>query len=186
MGTTRDKLRNDSGIQIAYTMIIEGYPYILTDGSPSAAVTAWAGTSWSQALPGLSVAGTFKQSLAPWSNEVHVPHFKFTVQPDGDDTFGTAMFKAKPDVRSELTTGFDTGDSGGGGFNISVKDADLFSTGQVFVGNESFNVTSAPTGTNIPVASNGSGFMAPFGTSAGAANTFPGPHTLPALSLIHI
>jgi len=178
MGTTRSAIRSEN-CTLAYVLCIEGYEYLLTDGLPSAAVTAWAATSWSKALPGLTITGSFKQTLAPWSNEVQIPRFKFTVQPDATDQFGIDMFRAKPEVRSELSVGFDSGDSGGGGFNITVKDAGSFATGApVMIGNETFNVTGNPAGTTIPVAVNGSGFMAPFGTSAGSANTLPGPHSI--------
>lgn len=179
MGTTQDAIRGGN-CQLAYVLAIEGYKYLLTDGDPAKAVTAWAATAWSDALPGLRVKGAFRQSLAPWSNEVQVPRFTFEVQPESTDQFGIDMFKAKPGVRSELTAGF-ASDADGAGFNISVQDAGLFAASSpVFIGTEAFNVTGTPTGTSIPVPAAGAGYLAPFGTNSGAANRFPGPHALPA------
>lgn len=184
MGTTRDAIRSEN-CELTYVLAIEGYEYIITDGLPADAVTAWAATSWTKALPGLEVNGTFNQSLAPWSNEVRVPTFRFVVRPEETDQFGIDMFRAKPAIRSELTVGFGTGDSAGGGFNINVKDAAVFPAGApVTIGNETFNVTGTPSGTTIPVATNGSGYLAPFGTSAGPANSFPGPHSVPATTTV--
>lgn len=179
MGTTQTAVRAGN-VTLAYVLCIEGYEYLLTDGIPGDAVTAWASTSWSKALPGLAVAGSFQQSLHPWSNEIKIPRFKFSIQPDETDQFAIDMFKIKPSVRSELTIGFDTADSAGGGFNINVKDAGDFSTGLVFIGNEAYNVTTGPSGTTIPVAVNGAGFMHPFSSDIGPVNTFVGPHSLPA------
>lgn len=183
MGTTRDSIRGGHP-QLGFVLVIEGYKYLITTGTPSQATTAWSGTLWSNALPGLQIDGSFSQSLEPWSNELDVPQISFRIQPDSTDQFGKDMFRVKPSVRSELTVGFDTGDSSGGGFNITVKDADLFTSGQVYIGNEAFNVTSSPSGTTIPVASNGEGYFSPFGTNAGAANTFPGPHSTAPGALI--
>lgn len=177
MGTTQTALRGENPT-IAYVLVIEGYEYLLTSGSTSDCVTAWAATQWSKALPGLQVSGSLSQSLAPWSNELNVRRMSFAVLPDAADTFGTAMFKAKPSVRSELTTGFGTDTSGTGSFNIDVQDATPFSSATtVFIGNEAFAVTGA-SGTTIPVDANGSGVFSPFSGDVGAVNTFPGPHNL--------
>ncbi len=179
MGTTQDAIRGSNhGPELGYVLVIEGYKYLITDGNPSDVVTAWAATDWADALPGLQVDGTFSQSLTPWGNEVEVPEFKFSVQPEVTDQFGRDMFTSKPSVRSELTVGFDSGDSFGGSFDITVQDAGLFTGTHVNIGNETFAVTGTPAGTTIAIALDGAGVFHPFSSNAGATNTFPGPHQL--------
>lgn len=178
MGTTADAIRSQRGVSLGYVLCIEGYKYLLTTGTPSDATTAWSGTLWSDALPGLQIAGTFEQSLEPWQDELSVPFITFAVQPESTDQFGRDMFKEKPAIRSELTAGFDTGDSSGGSFNITVQNATQFS-GQdyVFIGTEAFSVSSA-SGTTISVAANGEGYFAPFSTNVGSTSRFPNTHDI--------
>jgi hypothetical protein len=91
------------------------------------------------------------------------------------EQFAVDMHRAKPAVRSELTVGFDTGDSGPGSFNITVKDASLFEADTpVTIGNETFEVSGTPSGTTIPVAF--AGVFHPF-AGDGATNQFPGAHS---------
>ena len=179
MGTTRDAIRG-SNPELAFVLCIEGYKYLLTDGSTSAAETAWAGTLWSDALTGLRVSGDLEQSIKPWSNEPSVQSLTFSIIGDNDtDQFATDVFKTKPTNRSELTLSFDTADSDGGGFNINVKKATLFGAGDpVYIGGEAFHVTGTPAGTTIPVATNGEGYFAPFSGNTGSTNRFPQPHTI--------
>lgn len=186
MGTTSDHIRNNTGINLGYTIIVEGYKFILTDGTPAQAVAAHAGTLWSDALSGLEVKSSSNQSIKPWSNEVNVSDLVFGMVPDNTagataDQFGIDMFKSKPSAKSELTIGFETDTSAGGGFNITVQDSSDFSASAVmFIDNEAFNVTSKPSGTTLGVAANGEGYFSPFGTSGGGANLFPGPHNIAA------
>lgn len=179
MGTTQTDLRAKAGLSLQYVLVIEGYQYLLTDGDPAAAVTAWAATDWVLALPGLQVVGTFSQSLEPWSNELSTRPITFKIQPEATDQFGIDMFKSKPSVRTELTTAFDSDADAGSGFNIDVQSSTPFaSSGTAFIGNEAFSFTSKPSGTQIGVKASGAGFFSPFGGDATATNTFPGAHSL--------
>lgn len=181
MGTTRDAIRNDSGVQLAFVLVIEGYPWLICDGDTSGAVTAWSGSQWSQARAGLEVSGGMAQKLEPWSNELPAGGMTFTIY--GED-FAVDMFKAKPSIRSELTVSFDTSNSVPG-FNMTVKDAGLFSASDtVTIGNETFEVTGTPAGNTIAIAANGSGVFYPFTGNVGADNTGPGAHHVPPNVLI--
>lgn len=177
MGTTRDAIRTRNP-ELVYVLCIEGYPYLITDGLASEAVTAWAATSWTQALTGLMTSGGTSQELKPWSNELSISSMVFSITSEGrEDTFATDMFKSKPDVRAELTAGFDTG-SYGGTFNIDVANTSDFSTGTQYIGNQAFDVTSIPSSTELGVSASGYGIFAPFDTDAGTSGTFPGPQSI--------
>lgn len=182
MGTTATAIQGQSGVELCYVLAIEGYKYLLTDyPTLSAVTTAWSSTIWADALQGLQVKGDLSQHLKPWSNEPSVPTMTFSVMGDNsDDQFATDVFKSKPTNRSELTVGFDTGDSSGGGFNISVVDADRFSTAtHVYSGTEAFLVNGTPAGTAIAVATNGEGYFHPFTGNVGSSHRIPQPHNLP-------
>lgn len=180
MGTTRDAIRGGNPV-LQFVLAIEGYEFLLTDGSTSAALTAWSNTIWSKALSGLQVTGNMSQSLTPWSNEIVVPRMTFTVVPDDSDQFGIDMFKLKPSVRSELTASFDSDADGGSGFSITVKEADQFAAATtVFIGNEAFLVSGTPAGNTIAVAANGAGYFSPLSNDVSSTNRFPGPHNIAA------
>lgn len=177
MGTTSDAIRTRSGVQLGYVCAIEGYRFLLTSGSPTAATTAWAATSWSEALSGLEVSGTIDQRLEPWSNELPIRSLTIRVLPLEDDQFAKDVFTAKPTIRRELTLGFDTGDSAGGSFDITVQDATPWNgLNFAYVNGEAFEVDSA-SGSLISVTADGEGFFSPFGGNNGAANRFPGAHS---------
>lgn len=179
MGTTRDAIRG-SNPELAFVLCIQGYPYLLTDASTSAVETAWSSSLWSSALGGLRVTGDLSQSIEPWSNEPSVQSLTFSIIGDNDnDQFASDVFTTKPTNRSELTVGFDTSDSDGGGFNITVREADQFASAtHVHVGNEAFLVSGTPAGTTIAVATNGEGYLNPFSGNTGSTNRFPAPHSI--------
>ncbi len=178
MGTTQDAIRGGAGVELGFVLCIEGYKYLLTDGLATDATTAWAATSWSNALPGLEVNFNDNQRLSPWSNELSVRNMSVAVVPESTDQFGIDMFKRKPDVRSELTVSIASDDDGGSGFNITVKDASIFAAGEpVMIGNETYNVTGTPSGTTIPVPAGGSGYFHPF-AGDGLTNRLPGAHNI--------
>ncbi len=175
MGTTSTAIREREGVELGFVLAIEGYEYLLTDGHPSDAIAAWAGSSWTKARTGLQPQGGMRQQLTPWSNELPSSGMRFIVL---GEEFAADMLRSKPEVRSELTLGFDTGTSLPGGFSIHVKDASLFQPDEpVFIGNETFEVSGSPSGTTIPVAPSGSGVYHPFAAD-GETNRFPGPHSV--------
>jgi len=166
--------------ELQHVLCIEGYEYLLTDGQPSDAVTAWAATQWSKALPGLAISGTLTQSIAPLKDELGTQKIRFTITPDSSDQFGKDAFMSTPTADTSLTVAFDSTDSAGG-FNINVLDITGFSAGQaVFVGQEAFTI-GTPTGTTLPVASGSSGLFAPFGQST-SANVYNSSHNIPPAS----
>lgn len=138
MGTTRDALQADSSVELGYVLVIEGYKYLITDGLPLDAVTAWAGSQWSDARTGLRVNGSLSQKLAPWSNELSVFGLTFTIL---GEEFAVDMFRSRPVIRTQLLDGFSSGDSQGGSFDINVQDASQF-TDTLFIGNETFTIGS--------------------------------------------
>lgn len=181
MGTTQTAIRG-SNPELGMVLVIEGYPYLITDGLASEAVTAWAATIWSQALPGLVVNGSFEQSLEPWSNELSIPRLTFGVIPDASDQFAVDFFKSKPSVRTGLTVGFDNGDAGAGAFGVTVQDEGNFVDDEVFyIGNEAF-LGGTHAANTLNIVANGAGYYAPFGTDTGSANRFPGPHSTAPLA----
>lgn len=179
MGTTRDAITGGNP-ELCYVLAIEGYQYLLTDMTDLGAVTtAWAATPWTQALTGLEVTSTFTQSIKPLSNEPAAQSLQIRVLGDNeDDQFATDVFKAKPDVRSQLTVSFDTSTSSGGSFNITVRDSTDFQAGDVVhIGTEAFEI-GTPSGNNLPVTANGAGVFAPFSDNTSSPNRLLGPHSV--------
>jgi hypothetical protein len=177
MGTTADAIRSQDGVELGFVLCIEGYPKLITDGMPSDATTAWSGSLWSEAVSSLEMSFYTNQRLEPFSNEFQVPSMQFTIY---DEDFAVDMFRSKPSVRTELKVGFDSGDSTGGGYNIQVRDGSQFATGGVaYIGNEAFKLAT-PTSTLLPIATNGEGYYHPFSGDTGAANRFPGAHSVGA------
>jgi len=124
---------------------IEGYDIIFTDGSPAAALTAWAGTDWATtgrgALGGLHVEHLPQQRIDPWeafANDGGKCILRIT--PDLNDTSGTEI--------SRKTAGAETILAGGGAYGrndtpITVKDTSAFaSSGEASIGTERFKYTS--------------------------------------------
>lgn len=178
MGTTRDAIRSGNP-ELAYVLCIEGYKYLLSDVTDAGAVAAaWAGTLWSDVLPGLQVRGEMEQRWRPFGNEPSVPALTFSIVGDNSaDQFATDVFKTKSTNRSELRVSFDNGISTGGGFDIDVKDATLFQPNEpVFIGTKAYQVSgTTPTGNLIGIATDGEGYFSPFSGDTGASNRFPGP-----------
>src|SRR6266545_6228139 len=103
MGTSSSAIRSQSGVQIGFALAISGYEYLLCDALDTAAiVTAWAGTGWTQALPGLRVRGRIRQEIQPWADSLNVPGLAFAIQPDSTDRFAIDVWKSKPTYRARL------------------------------------------------------------------------------------
>lgn len=166
MGTTATALATGSG-QFGYVLVVEGYQYLLTDAATtSAVVTAYAGTGWTQALPGLKVIGSIKQSIEPFKTDLDVPTLTFHVMDcDGNDTFGKAVWKSKPSISSRLNAVFQPAADGSG--TITVRDnatgpAAFPASGTVYLGTRAINYSSKSGTTGLTVSAGGAGVFAPF------------------------
>lgn len=161
MGTSSTALAAGSG-QFGFALLIEGYPYVITDAATtSAVVTAYAASSWSQALPGLKVVGSIKQSIEPFKNDLDVPTMTFHVMDcDGNDTFAKAIWKSKPSVQTRLDAVFNPATNGSG--TVTVKDTTNFgASGTFYLGTRTVSYSSK-TGTTFTVASAGANTYSPF------------------------
>lgn len=171
MTTTREALLTRQGVRLGYVLVIDGYSRLLTTAADtSKAVDAWAGTDWTEALPGLEVQGNFEQRFRPFSNELDIPTLSFSVL-DPSDQFGRDMFTSQPSIRSRLYETFETG-----GTEIKVKRPGGFDPGGgvVYIGCKAYSY-SAVTATGLTVDT--AGIYSPFTTSGGSQ--VPGKHTVP-------
>ena len=136
MGTTLTAMTGSGG-RFDTIVMIEGIKYLLTDGSTSAAVTAWAGTDWSNAIGNLMVVGGVEQRLEPWSGRLDVSKLSFAVMPTEDtatgDIFGRLVFGTGAGAETKLTVALDRDDT-----TVTVQDCQVFSgsTGEVHIGTE--------------------------------------------------
>jgi hypothetical protein len=177
MGTTDTALQTQAGVRIGFVLAIEGFDYLITDQLDTApAVAAWAGSGWTQAIPGLAVRGSIREEIMPWADTIAVPSLTFEILPDSNDTFGRAVWRTKPSYRSQLTDVFAAAADGSG--LVSIKDTSgLPSSGQVFVGYK--NVAySGKSGTTLTVPVAGAQQFGPF--NAGSGNHYSVRHGLAA------
>ncbi len=159
---------------IQYVVAIEGFEYLLTDGSTSAAVTAWSGTEWTQAIGGLQVSGSRKQTLKPWSPEVDTDHLTIAVQQDESDTFGKLLFASNNGAETTLTTALDCNDT-----TVAVKStADFASSGSIHIGTEHITYTGK-TATTFTTCTRGR--YAPLKANTESAQRFGRAHPLAAV-----
>lgn len=123
--------------QIGFVLAIEGYEYLLCDTLDTAAVvSAWAGTGWTQALPGLKVRGTMRQSIIPWQQSIDVPTLTFEVQSDPTDRFARDVWRTRPTFQTRLREPFRPAPDGTGFMEVdSTTDID-----DVFIGGQRFGV----------------------------------------------
>lgn len=136
MGTTLAQLQTGQA-RVKWVAAIYGYPSLLTDASPAAAVTAWAGTDWSSAIGGLVVMGQWKQALDPY----HPFQPGGTVSlfiPDSDaDAFGIDVWRGTSSATTNLTASADNG-----ALTLTVQDTTAFAaSGELSVGSERIGYT---------------------------------------------
>ena len=134
MGTTLQALTGLTGVSVVFVAAIEGCPYLLTNGSASAAVTAWAATDYTQALSGLRVSASQQQRLHPWEpfSSSGSRCTLAVMDVTGADTFGTLVFKREGMTSVRLNADILPGDT-----TITVTNAGaLAGSGTVYVGNE--------------------------------------------------
>jgi hypothetical protein len=159
MGTTLTALQSGS-LAYQYVVAIEGYPYLLTDGSTAAAVTAWSGTDWTQALDGLYVELNNEQRLDPWAPVQQGGNAILRLQPDATDQFGKDYARSSSGAETYLKASLGRTDT-----TITVASTTGFaSSGEAFIGNECFSY-SATTATTFTVTARGK--YSPFGASSG-------------------
>lgn len=176
MGTTANAIAAGGGVRLQAVVAVEGYSSLITDGSTSAAVTAWAGTDWSSALPGLSLRwSNTRQEIRPWDPKVNVARLAFSVQPEPDnsDTFGIAVGKLSGGSETTLITAIDANDT-----TVAVKYADNFAaTGEIHIHTECLGYSSRSTGADtFTIATRGK--YAPFTRSGGGRMSYA--HNLPS------
>ncbi len=176
MTTTGTALQTQAGLQMGFALLVEGYPYVLTDGQLGAVTTAYAGTGYEYALPGLRVDGAIRQSIKPFQNDIDVPTLTFRITPDDADTFGRSVFRMKPTYKSQLASPFQAAADGSG--TITVKNAGQFpdDVGTVYLGNKAMRY-SAKGGTTFSVQAGGAQYLHPFDADGG--NKYSKPHITP-------
>jgi hypothetical protein len=131
VSTTLDSLQAGS-TAYKYVAAIEGCKYLLTDGSTSAALTAWAGTDWTLAIGGLQVELKCEQRLNPDKPFGSGGSCTLTVIPDVDDTFGIYTSKRTAGERTYLRANLDHNDT-----TVNVKSAVSWpSSGEFHIGTE--------------------------------------------------
>jgi hypothetical protein len=174
MTTTTDTALQTGTGQFGFALLIEGFPYVITDSdSMSAVTTAYAATSWSSAIGGLKVVGSIKQSISPFKGDLDVPTLTFQVfDYDGNDTFGTTVFKTKPTIQTRLSAVFQPGTDGSG--TVTVKDNTNFAaSGTGYLGTRTFAWSSKSGGTGLVVSAAGANKYSPFTADTGLHYSLP-------------
>jgi len=177
------------GSRRGFTIAVEGYEYILVDGSNVANVATdiftagggWAGTDWTQGLAGLAWNPTITRTLTPWSNKFDVPTARFVMQGGlHSDQFGIDTHKRGAGNQTELAVALDADDT-----TVTVQDTgDFASSGYIYVGGEKIKYTGKTAGTGAGDATFTGctrGYHHPFATKSGTANRFGRAHDLPSV-----
>lgn len=158
MGTTLAALQSGS-LAYQWVVAIEGFGYLLTDGDTAAAITAWSGSGWTQAISGLFVDVQNESTISPWAPFSNGGTCTLSVVPDAADILGIATHRTDAGFETELTATAARIDS-----VISVKDASAFpSSGEVNIGTECIAYTGK-TATSFTGCTRGK--YSPFGTYA--------------------
>lgn len=173
--TTLSSLNSDAGVAIQVVVAIEGVPYLITDGSPSAALTAFGSsglsghTDYSSCLGGLKVHWDQSQRIDPWKPFTEPPILQLSIVPATDnsgnlvDTLGVAIAKRTPTTESDLTTAIDCDDT-----DVVVQRTNSFdSFGVIHIGPEAMYYGSKDDGTATFTVSQ-RGKYNPFHTSGDA------------------
>lgn len=171
MGTTKTALQAGS-LSYQWVLAIEGYQNLLTDGPTAAAVTAWAGTDFAAALPGLFVSLENSQKLNPWDPFTGGGTLTLHVAPDSADTFGIDTHKKTAGAETMLNATADRDDT-----TITVLSTTGFAaSGTAYVGTEAFSY-SGVTATTFTGCTRGK--CSPFGTyTAPTVTQFGEQHTV--------
>lgn len=176
MGDTSNAIENQSGVRLGLVLAIEGYPNLLCDTLDTAAVIdAWSGTGWTQALPGLKVRGSIRQSITPWATTIDVPTLTFEIQATQDDLFGIHVWKSRPSFKTRLSAPYAADPDGSGvmdtvgnnGWTIDDDEPEVGGANILYVGTRRMTFASTSGGTQFNIAAGGSGTHQPFGASPG-------------------
>jgi hypothetical protein len=143
VGTTLEAFKAGN-VRYVWSVAIEGYSKILTNGSTSAMVTAYAGTDWSSAQGGLFVDVTIDQKLDPKNPIGSMGTCVLSVIKDGtDDTFGIATHRRAGGVETYLEESLDRNDT-----TVTVRSTSQFaSSGEVHIGTECIAYTGTTANT---------------------------------------
>jgi hypothetical protein len=158
-----------------WVVAIEGYPYLLTDATPTQATTAWSGTDFVQALHGLYIGSGLanEQALSPWEPFPSGGRLTLRVVQDENDTFGIDTHKNLPTSESLMTATVDADDT-----TFTLKSASSFaSSGTAYCGSEAIGYANK-SGTQLQVLTRGK--FAPFGCdpSGSGGDRFGRPHAI--------
>lgn len=161
MGTTRDAL--DAGsTSYVLSCVIEGWSEGYTNGSTSAAATAFSGTGWSTFKGGLFVESQISQAMNPDEPIVQMGDCVVTLMPQGTgtaDVLGVAVGKKTATYETYLDAAVDNDDT-----TITVKSTSGWpSSGYLHIGTEciAYSGTTATTFTGCT-----RGCFTPFGSFA--------------------
>lgn len=160
MGTTLDMLQAGSS-QYVLVCAIEGYKYLLHSHSSSSAVlTAWTGTDWSSALPGLSADIRFDQAMDPSEPFGQMGTCTLWVQKIGtDDTFGIDTHRRSGGVETYLSQTLDRDAT-----TVNVLSTSLFAgSGEIHIGTECISYTGTSGTTSFTTCTRGK--YSPFGST---------------------
>jgi hypothetical protein len=145
VGSTLDALTSSTTTQVVLQTVvaIEGIEYLITDGSASAATTAWAATEWESAVSGLRVKWNINQRIDPWAPFASTDSTVTLEIVDPDDTLGLMFFKREGHTVTTLTE-----DTNADGSDVNVRDVSAFTApGVVHVGSEAiaYDTTNGTT-----------------------------------------
>ena len=132
MGTTLTALQAGSTSYV-YVACIEGCKYLLTNGSTTAALTAWAAqTDFTLCLDGLYVEAQHDQQINPWEPFNSGGKCVLTITQDAADTFGVYTHRKGGGDETLLTVELDRNDT-----TVEVKSTTAFdATGEIHIGTE--------------------------------------------------
>lgn len=168
MGTTLTAMQAGGGVGLQFVVAIEGYSYLITNGSTSAAVTAWSGSDWSSALGGLVIEWGEGQRARPWDPEINVSNLRIGIQPDASETFATVAFNVKGGTETRLITALDCDDT-----TVAAQRTDSFAaSGEIHIQGECMAYSSRDTsGDTFTVSTRG--LYSPFTVNGGGRMAHP-------------
>lgn len=145
-GTTLTAINTRSGVSLITTAVIEGFPYVLTDGEPGTAILAYSEGAtaayyqdFTQAVGGLSVDWDFDQRVSPFKPLTEPTSVRFSVVPATDssgasmsDVVGQTVFRRVPTDQSPLAADVDCDAT-----TVTVlRSTDFDASGYIYLGPE--------------------------------------------------
>lgn len=177
MGTTLSAIQANNGVALQTTAVIEGIPWILTDGDPSLANAAYAASSsiadfgtLNGGRGGLSVSWDMEQRASPWKPFMEPSVVRFSVVPATthsapttiSDAVGETVFKRTGGTETHIIANLDCNDT-----TITCQRVDDFSAvGYLYAGPELLHTSARDTGADTFTADI-RGACAPFATDIG-------------------